>query len=410
MKCSICGHENPPGGGFCGGCGAWISSKSSAAQAPVPQQQAPVQPVVQTTLNEQPARQPLAQNSLNPQPAQQPPVQTPPPGYYPGPTPAGGAVPPPGGSGAGTPPEKPRKKKPVWLFILIPVLLVAALVVCYFTVHFWTDPSCTAPAECRLCGITQGSPIGHAWKDADCQNPRTCFNCGATKGAPQEHQWLEADCKTPSTCSLCGEQSGDPIGHEWMAADCTHPEICRHCGQAQGSPLGHNWLEPDCVTAKTCEICELTDGEPLGHDWEEATYEQPKTCRTCDVEEGDPKGYLGTLYGEWSDHQVQLNNSSVHYKIFDQEIKNCKRFTLNLNMKASSGSITGSWGLCVRTGNGPWRYIRTFVVSGEDTVLEFTFDESEEMTFDQITVALNNNKSCTYSAKIHLTDVQVWVD
>lgn len=59
--------------------------------------------------------------------------------------------------------------------IIVTLLVFAAL----FTFvgcgceHEWNEASCTEPKTCRICGITEGEPIGHNYIDG------YCLECGA---------------------------------------------------------------------------------------------------------------------------------------------------------------------------------------------------------------------------------------
>lgn len=106
-------------------------------------------------------------------------------------------------------------------------------------------------------------------------------------GCGCEHEWAEANCTTPKTCKLCGETEGEPLGHTWVDADCDTPKTCSVCGETEGEALGHTWIDATCTEPKTCSVCGATEGEALGHTWTEATTEAPKTCSVCGETEGE---------------------------------------------------------------------------------------------------------------------------
>ena len=54
----------------------------------------------------------------------------------------------------------PKRGKKKLIIGLIGVAVLAALAVCFFTVHFWTEATYDAPMTCRLCGKTQGEKRG----------------------------------------------------------------------------------------------------------------------------------------------------------------------------------------------------------------------------------------------------------
>ena len=84
-------------------------------------------------------------------------------------------------------------------------------------------------------------------------------------GCGHTHKFADATCIEPKTCKVCGETEGKPLGHDWQEADCVNPKICKVCGETEGEPLGHDWREADCVNPKTCKVCGQTEGTSKGH-------------------------------------------------------------------------------------------------------------------------------------------------
>ena len=54
--------------------------------------------------------------------------------------------------------------------------------------------TCTAQAECSVCGEKYGEALGHAWADATCTAPKTCGTCGATEGDALGHSIVDGAC------------------------------------------------------------------------------------------------------------------------------------------------------------------------------------------------------------------------
>lgn len=132
----------------------------------------------------------------------------------------------------------------------VKVGLVAAVVIVIFGVlfgshaicmHQWSEPTCTQPSVCRICGAKQGKALGHDMAAATCTSPEKCRRCNFTKGKALGHKWVEATCTTPEKCSRCGETRGSALGHdagEWTVtkeATCTETgsreATCNRCGQ-----------------------------------------------------------------------------------------------------------------------------------------------------------------------------------
>ena len=77
------------------------------------------------------------------------------------------------------------------------------------------------------------------------------------------HVWSDATCTESSVCALCGKENEPALGHEWQKATCTTGPTCSRCGLVEGDPVGHTWQEATYTTAKTCIVCNLTEGTPL---------------------------------------------------------------------------------------------------------------------------------------------------
>lgn len=124
--------------------------------------------------------------------------------------------------------------------------------------HKWTAATCTSPKTCKVCGATDGSALGHKWDEgvvtkaatctADGIKTFTCTRCGktASKPVPRAHTFKPATCTKPKTCRVCGATEGSPLGH-------TETPVCSRCGNKNRSSWvkklrdaaranGGNWL------------------------------------------------------------------------------------------------------------------------------------------------------------------------
>ena len=135
--------------------------------------------------------------------------------------------------------------------------------------------------------MIDGCCLKHDWQEATCDNPMTCKICGETQGEPLGHEWLDATCTLAKTCSVCGATEGEPLGHDWMAATCEHPKTCRVCGATEGGNADHDWIEATCLHPRKCSVCGITEGGTLPHTWVRANYDSSKYCSVCGVVEGD---------------------------------------------------------------------------------------------------------------------------
>lgn len=111
-----------------------------------------------------------------------------------------------------------KKKKPIWAIFaaVFALLLVTGAVLFYFTVHRWTEPSCTEASVCTICG-KQGSPAAG-------------------------HQWIPATCTAVKTCSVCRETEGTPLGHDFK------------------DTVSYNYIKCTKESWKECSRCDYRTG------------------------------------------------------------------------------------------------------------------------------------------------------
>ena len=249
--------------------------------------------------------------------------------------------------------KKPANKAAVIIALL---LVVAAAVVCFFTVHIWSEPSCTEGAKCILCGKAgEGEAIGHDWQEATCLEPAVCANCGETEG--------------------------EALGHNWVAATCEVPEHCTRCGETVGTVSGHNWVE--------------------------ATYEAPKTCTICGETSGNTKGWIGRVYGKWE--KFYRKNVYSDCYVLDEPMKTCKTFTLNITINSVSyGSVEGKWEAFCRNEAGEWLNLGYFELKGDKATFTYHFDSPAEVY--AVAAVPANVGACSYNWSLSVTDVVIYED
>lgn len=243
-------------------------------------------------------------------------------------------------------PPKQKKSGGTLLIVLGAIVaVVIALVICFFTVHFWEDATCSSAKTCVLCGKTEGKKLSHEWLEATCTTPETCKHCGKTEGQKRTHEWLEATCSTPETCKYCGLTQGEPV-HTWLPATCEAPETCSGCRRTQGSALGH--------------------------DWADATYDDPKTCTRCGKTDGMPKGYLDSVDGEFKPFSWGNMNTYAYY--LESTVYGCKSFLLYFEPTYSNDTRSNEWKLLYQDANGAWHEHCIFTAAPAAGEYEFTFD------------------------------------
>ena len=185
------------------------------------------------------------------------------------------------------------------------------------------------------------------------------------------HFWEDATCSSAKTCVLCGKTEGKKLSHEWLEATCTTPETCKHCGLTQGKPV-HTWLPATCEAPETCSGCGRTKGSALGHDWAEATYDDPKSCTRCGKTDGMPKGYLDSVDGEFK--PFSWGNMNTHAYYLESTVYGCKSFLLFFEPIYSNDTQSNEWKLLYQDTNGAWHEHCTFTAAPAAGEYEFAFD------------------------------------
>ena len=86
-----------------------------------------------------------------------------------------------------------KKKTPIWAIAAAVIAIIAAgsALLFYFTVHRWTEPTCTEASVCTICGKTGNSAAGHQWTPSSCTAPKTCRVCHVTEGASLGHDLMD---------------------------------------------------------------------------------------------------------------------------------------------------------------------------------------------------------------------------
>lgn len=194
---------------------------------------------------------------------------------------------------------------------LIAAAVVAALlVVGFFTVHFWTEGTCTEDSVCKLCGKIRVSAPGHQWKNATCTSAKLCSVCGETQGQALGHNWADASCTAPQTCLLCGITNGNALPHNAVPTEKLYLGVCSICGNEvnmqRKSPIlatfeggavidasGNLWIwdEYDSVATST----QINDIAALAHNSDGYQF------AICFIKKDGSLGYVegdGTLFGK----------------------------------------------------------------------------------------------------------------
>ena len=276
----------------------------------------------------------------------------------------------------GSQPPKTDKKK---ILIGVAAMVAAVLLIGFFTIHIYSDPTCMEPARCKICG-KEGSPaLGHDFDEATCDHLSTCRRCGITTGVMLPHDFEEATCTEPRTCRNCGQTEGEPLGHDYKDADCTHPQICRRCGAENGTALGHDWIE--------------------------ATYDDPETCARCGETQGEVKGLIHPVTGKFSEDSISIGNASIHYFILNTPLEKCRYLTYSFEISDVTGNPYGSFSVYVRK-DGKFSKYDSFSLSSDNTKTTRTTYFDPAISFDAFVIVADANRDWSYTCTLLLSEAQ----
>lgn len=158
------------------------------------------------------------------------------------------------------------------------------------------------------------------------------------------HDWSEPTCESPAICSICKQEKGEPLGHDYTTLTCTQDKACKHCGEIKEKAPGHEWIPATYTAPKECLNCGITEGHVKGYVgdvkgealeekfWRRNrytyVYELERTLERCmrftlnyqivSVDQGSPYGYQEVYVrltdGEWKMIQgIEVESQDIHH-------------------------------------------------------------------------------------------------
>lgn len=132
-----------------------------------------------------------------------------------------------------------------------------------------TENCVVSPATGEEKDFTQ--PVEYVVTNASGYSAKYLVNVIVEACAHEEYN--EATCTTPRTCKICGKTEGEPLGHDWKEATCTEAKRCVRCQVTEGEALGHDW-DKWIVTKKpttteggqeerSCTRCKVTESREI---------------------------------------------------------------------------------------------------------------------------------------------------
>lgn len=97
--------------------------------------------------------------------------------------------------------------------------------------HIGGVVTCTEGAVCTRCGDEYKSARGHINTESDCTVETECYFCSELFIG--YHDLTDADCTTASTCRVCGITDGEPLGHTWVQGEIVSGERTDECSRCK---------------------------------------------------------------------------------------------------------------------------------------------------------------------------------
>jgi len=114
------------------------------------------------------------------------------------------------------------------------------------------------PADTSATDITVNLALQKGGQKMTARAEHVDVTVASPKPADCSHEWEEATCTAPKTCKICGATEGEPLGHDFDEATCTEPKTCSRCGETEGEPLGHDFSEASFFQGGKCSRCSDT--------------------------------------------------------------------------------------------------------------------------------------------------------
>ncbi len=154
------------------------------------------------------------------------------------------------------------------------------------TAHSGGTATCTAKAECAVCGTAYGDMLEHAFtvpQSDDTDHWNKCKDCDAIDTKVKHSGDDDGDCTTELKCSCGYIITNATAGHTGGAATCTGKARCQICGMEYGSLDTDNhdfataWTQSEDTHYYKCIRCDAKKDE-ANHEYDNAC---DTTCNVC---------------------------------------------------------------------------------------------------------------------------------
>ena len=109
--------------------------------------------------------------------------------------------------------------------------------------------------------------------------------------------------------------------------------------------------------------------------------------------------------GSWGEKFVRSNGYTYPF-VFDEAIQKCVGFTLDYEIEAVEGDLSGNfrYEVYVRQTNGKWKSVELFQMEGNETAVEIWFDKA--MDIDAVAVVCGKKDDISYTYMFGVRDVR----
>lgn len=156
------------------------------------------------------------------------------------------------------------------------------------------------------------------------------------------------------------------------------------------------------------KVSDLPAGDAGDETAAETMAPEPVAPEPAATESTAASNYISTIYGEWADVTLHDGyNWPAIAKVFSQELKQCKKMTVNLDVSMNSGAKCKEWQLWGRI-DGKFKRLEKFPLPGGDGSTTHTVEFDSPVNLDAIAVTPTVYGGFSWSEALWLTDV--WLE
>ncbi len=201
------------------------------------------------------------------------------------------------------------------------------------------DDDCTTDILCSVCdAVTTKGNEAHTGGTATCTAKAECSVCGTKYGSTLAHtpEADDGDCTTAVGCSICSVETTAAKSAHVFDNDCTTADKCANCAVKDNANMAHTF-DNDCTTADKCANCNAVDTAQNAHN-----YGNDDKCTVCGwekpVEESSSDSSVDSSVDGSSDSSVDSSVDGSSDSSVDSSVDSSSDSSVDSSVDSSSDS------------------------------------------------------------------------